>query len=351
MRFDLIDLRLFTHIAEAGSITAGAALSHMTLASASQRVLGMEDGLGSPLLLRSRQGVQPTEAGHALLHHARLVLQQMERLRGELGEYGAGLQGHVRMQCNTSAMTEHLPGPLAAFLSEHPRVSVDLEERPSDDITLALRTHACDIGIVSDAVDVQGLRSFAFRRDDLVLVLPRGHALARRRRLELAEVVDARFVGLAAANPLQAHVATQARRLGKRLDFRVRVGGFDALCRMVEAGIGVGIVPRAAAARCALSMKIACVALADAWAVRSLLACVRPDETLPLHAQRMLDRLLEGAPLSPGSDAGARAAPGGSAKPRPRRASSPSSSAGSGARTSASARSSRSRSPAPRRSR
>ncbi|MEI4600220.1 LysR family transcriptional regulator, partial [Klebsiella pneumoniae] len=88
---------------------------------------------GTPLLTRHAQGVRPTEAGRTLLHHARVVLQQMERLRGELGEYGQGLKGHVRFLCGTSALTEHLPEVLARFLAQHPRVSIDLEERPSPD--------------------------------------------------------------------------------------------------------------------------------------------------------------------------------------------------------------------------
>lgn len=297
MRFDLTDLRLFVNIAEAGSITGGASQTHMTLASASQRVRGMEDALGSPLLLRAKQGVKPTEAGRTLLHHARLVLQQMERLRGELGEYGAGLQGHVRLLCNTSAMTEHLPEALSGFLAQHPRVSVDLEEQSSDDIVDALRAGRCDIGIVTDAVDVEGLQCSVFRRDDLVLVVPRGHPLARRRRVALAELLDGEFVGLAAGSPLQEHVAQHAKRLGKRLGYRVRVRSFEAVCRMVENGIGVGIVPKAAADRCAVSMRIVRIALADAWAARHLLACVRSSEALPLNARRMLAHLLAGAPV------------------------------------------------------
>ena len=281
MRFDLTDLRLFEHIVEAGSITGGAARTHMTLASASQRVLGMEADLGTPLLLRSRLGVQPTEAGRTLAHHARLVLQQMERLRG-----------HVRLSCNSSAMTEHLPEALGAFLVQHPQISVDLEEQASSDIVDALRAGLCDIGVVSDVVDVEGLQHFVFRRDDLVLVVPRGHPLARRRRVVLAEVVDCRFIGLAEGSPLQAHVALHARRLGKRLAYRVRVRSFEAVCRMVEQGIGVGIVPKAAADRSPSLPRIRSIPIAEAWAARHLLACVRDADALPLPARRMLQHLL-----------------------------------------------------------
>ncbi len=228
MRFDLTDLRLFVNIVESGTITGGAAQTHMTLASASQRVIGMEESLGTPLLLRAKQGVKPTEAGRTLVHHARLVLLQMERMRGELSEYGTGLKGHVRLLCNTSAMTEHLPEALSGFLARNPRVSVDLEEQPSTDIVdavRAVRAHS-DIGVVSDAVDVEGLQHFVFRRDDLVLVVPRGHRLARRRRLTLAELADCEFVGLAEGSPLEAHIALHARRLGKRLVVSVRARSF-----------------------------------------------------------------------------------------------------------------------------
>lgn len=292
MRFDLTDLRLFVHIVDAGSITGGAARAHMTLASASQRVRAMEDALGTPLLARSSQGVKPTEAGRTLVHHAWLVLEQMERLRGELGEYGAGLSGHVRVLCNTSAMTEHLPGALGRFLAAHPRVSVDLEERGSAEIVAAVRAGRCDIGVVSDVVDVDGLEHFPFRRDDLVLALPPRHALARRRRVQLADAAGSPFIGLAEGNPLQEHVAAQARKAGQRLAYRVRVGSLDAICRLVEQGIGVGVVPQAVAARHAGKAAPRFVALAEPWAERQLLVCVRDAAGLPLNARRMVKQLL-----------------------------------------------------------
>ncbi len=109
MHFDLTDLRLFLHVAEAGSITAGAARSGLALASASARVRSMEEQAGVALLERGRRGVEATPAGRALLHHARLVAGQIERMRGELGEYARGLKGHVRLLANTAAMAEFLP--------------------------------------------------------------------------------------------------------------------------------------------------------------------------------------------------------------------------------------------------
>src|SRR5262245_65560545 len=122
MRFDLTDLKLFLHVIEAGSITAGAERMHLALAAASTRIRNMEIELGTPLLSRDRQGVQPTPAGRTLIHHARALLQQVERMRGELGEYADGLKGHVRLLSNTNALTEFLPEPLSNFLAAHPQV-------------------------------------------------------------------------------------------------------------------------------------------------------------------------------------------------------------------------------------
>lgn len=291
MRFDLTDLRLFVHVVEAGSLTRGADRSHMTLASASQRVRGMEQALGGPLLQRHAAGVTPTEAGRTLLHHARTVLAQMQCLYGEMAEHGQGLRSRVRLLANTAALMEHLPGPLADFLAAHPQVSVDLDERASTDVVDAVRAGLADIGIASHLADFRGLTHHAFRRDDLVLVLPRGHALAGRRRVALAELGDAGMVGLPASNPLQEHIAAQARQAGLRWHYRVRVPRFEAVCRMAAQGIGVGVVPRTAAARCARGLTLARVPLSDAWAARELRACVRDEAVLSPQARALLARL------------------------------------------------------------
>ncbi|MES2183849.1 MAG: LysR substrate-binding domain-containing protein [Pseudomonadota bacterium] len=319
MHLDLTDLRLFLNVHAAGTITAGAAATHMTLASASERIRGMEDTVGAPLLLRDRRGVRLAPAGQALVHHARLVLQQVEQMQGELGAYGAGIAGHVRLLCNTSALSEHLPELLAGFLAAHPRIAVDLEERASHQIVDALRSNLADIGIVSDAADLEGLCVLPFRPDPLVLVVPRGHALAARASVTLAEVIDQPFVGLAEGSALHAHVAQQARRLGRQPDYRVRLRGFEAVCRMVGAGIGIAIVPQKAAARLARSSRVHRVALGDAWARRALVLCVRQPEALAAPAALLLAQL-RGAGVHGGVDPAAGAAvpavPGAPRRPR-----------------------------------
>lgn len=306
MRFDLTDLRLFLNVQETGSITAGAKRSHMTLASASERIRGMEDTLGVPLLLREHRGVAPTPAGRTLAHHARLVLGQMDRMRGELDHYGLGLKGHVRVLCNTTALSEYLPPVLGEFLKDHPRVSVDLEERTSHEIADALRAGMCDIGVLADSADLHGLHTRTFRHDPLTLIVPRGHPLAGSSAVTLADVADGEFVGLVEGSALQAHIAHHARRTGKPLSYRVRLRSFDAVCRMVGQGVGIAIVPRVAAVRYGRTAGVQRVALADDWATRDLVLCVR--EPLPAYAAELVSYALRDAPATPASAARAAAA-------------------------------------------
>ncbi|WP_316665407.1 LysR substrate-binding domain-containing protein [Ralstonia psammae] len=293
MRFDLTDLRLFLLTAEAGSITAGAERAHLTLASASARIRGMEDTLGVPLLTRNRRGVETTAAGRTLVHHARVVLQQMDRMRGELGEYARGLKGYVRLLSNTAAMTEFLPETLSAFLAAHPEVDVDLEELVSHEIVEAIAQGRADIGIVNDAVDLSGLETFPFRHDRLVLVTARDHPLAERRELAFVQTLQEDFVGLTGDNALQAYLAGHAARAGHRLKYRVRLRSFDAVCRMVERNVGVGVIPEHAAIRLQRSMGIRRVRLTDPWATRLLRICVRHFDDLPVFARQLIEHLRE----------------------------------------------------------
>jgi DNA-binding transcriptional LysR family regulator len=295
MHFDLTDLRLFLHVAEAGSITAGAERSGLALASASARVRGMEEQAGVPLLERSRRGVEPTPAGRALLHHARLVTSQVERMRGELGEYARGLKGRVRLLANTAAAAVYLPEILASFLSANPNADLDLDERPSPEVARAVAEGLADIGIAADHADLSGLEVMPFRADRLVLVAPRSHPLADRERIPFAEALGSEFVGLSGDTALGGHLVGHAARVGGRMRTRVRVRGLDAACRMVALGAGVAVVPEAAAQRWDVQKALALVRLEDPWAERSLVVAVRRLDVLPSHARRLAEHLAAAA--------------------------------------------------------
>jgi len=291
MRFDLTDLRLFCDVADAGSITAGAAKSGLALAAASTRVRGMEDALGAPLLIRSRQGAVPTEAGRTLLKHARTMLAQSARLREDLSAYAGGLSGEVRLLANTNALTEFLPEALSAFLASHPQISVDLEERLSDEIVGLVAEGAADVGIVAGTVDVGALATYPFRSDRFVVVTAQGHPLAGCGAVTFAEVLDYDLVGLERSSSLQRFLAGKASREGKPLRLRVQLRSFDAVCRLVECGVGVGVVPATTAARAARTMALAVTDLADDWALRELTIVVRAAVELRPYAKALVESL------------------------------------------------------------
>ncbi|KZC91696.1 LysR family transcriptional regulator, partial [Stenotrophomonas maltophilia] len=229
MRMDIADLRLFLAIAEAGSITAGAAQANLALASASERLRTIEADAGTALLNRHPRGVSLTEAGAALAHHARLILQQQAQLRGELQAFAHGARGTLHLYANTAALTNYLPSRLAPWLAERPRLHVELLERTSPEVVRAISAGQAEAGIISDAVDAAGLQQHVVAEDPLVMLLPADHRFASRRSVAFADVAGETFVALADGNALQTYIEDQAHDIGRRLDVRIRMKTFDGV--------------------------------------------------------------------------------------------------------------------------
>ena len=291
LHFDLKDLNLFRHVVEAGSITAGAERAHLALAAASTRIRALESDLGASLLLRSRSGVTPTAAGRMLLQHARIMLGQAERLPEDLSAFAGGSAGEIRLLSNTNAILEFLPEALGTFLSIHPRISVVLEERLSDEIVGLVAEGVADIGIVADTVQTGALETFPFRSDRFVVVAGRSHLLAERRSVGFTEVLDHDFVGLDRSSALQRFLSAKAATLGRTIRLRVQLRSFDGVCRLVETGVGLGIIPETTARRAQASSQIRIVTLSDPWAARDLTICLRGYVALPPSARMLVDHL------------------------------------------------------------
>ncbi len=295
MRFDLVDLSLFRHVVEAGSITHGAVRAHLALAAASTRIRAMEADLGAALLVRGRNGVTPTAAGRTLLQHARTILSQTARLQDELGIYSGGRASEIRVLSNTNAIVEFLPEALGTFLTANPRISVDLEERLSDEIVSLVAEGVADLGIVAETVEMAGLETYPFRRDRFVVVAASDHALGQRSSVAFAEVLDHDLVGLDRTSALQRFLSGKAARIGRVSSLRVQLRSFDGVCRLVERRVGLGIVPATTAARAARTMDIAVIELTDEWATRELKICVRHLAGLTPNARRLVEHLRENA--------------------------------------------------------
>ena len=291
MHFDLTDLRLFVLTADEGNLTRAAARQHLSLAAASARIKALEAQASLPLLYREARGVRLSPPGEAFLHHARGVLRQTEQLRADLQEYSGGLRGHVRVFANTTAVTDFLPEILPGFLSGNPRVNIDLQEKPNAEIARGVLDGRADIGIVSGQIDTLGLQAIHFSTDRLVLVTPAQHRFAQRQRIAFAETLDEDAVAMQQGSTLQTFLAQVTEKLGKPLKLRIQLSSFDAMCRMIGAGVGVGIVPESAARRNQDSMNLALIELLEPWSVRERYILVRENETLPAYAQSLIDAI------------------------------------------------------------
>ena len=209
-----------------------------------------------------------------------------------LTAHAGGAAAHIRMLSNTNALTEFLPEMLGKFLAANPLITVDLQERLSDEVVGLIAQGAAELGIIAATADTMALESYPFRIDRFVLVVPRGHALAGRPSVAFADMLGLDQVGLDQASALQRFLSERAARIGGRIRLRVRLRSFDAVCRMVEAGVGVGIVPETTARNAARSLAIDAVPISDSWAVRELRLCVRALAELPAHTRRLVSHLL-----------------------------------------------------------
>lgn len=288
MLFDLTDLRLLIHIAELKSLTRAAERMHLSLPAASNRVKELEARFGTRLLYRESKGVQLSPAGTTLLAHAHQLMQQVERLRADMQQYNNGIKGHIRIFANTTAVTEFMPQVLGTFLASHPYVNVALEERLNHDIVRGVQDGTADIGVAAGPVQGQGLEIINFSTDRLVLATSLDHPLAQLKRISFAETLDFPHIGLHEGSTLQHFLNQVVLASGEKLTLRIQVRGFDAMCRMVEANVGIGILPQSAASRLSQSMRLALIALTDPWAVRERSVIVQKLDSLPAYAQELV---------------------------------------------------------------
>jgi DNA-binding transcriptional LysR family regulator len=292
VHFELVDLRLLGSIAEANSLTHGAERAHLSLLAVSKRIKHLEQSLGTALFYRTSQGVTLTPPGQAFVHHARLVLSQLEHLYSDLREYVQGVKGHVRVLANTTAITEFLPPILRTYLVTHPDVSVDLKERLSVEIVRAISDGTADIGIVAGNVRTEDLQVLSYWQDRLVLATAHEHPLAQKKSIRFSETLEFDYIGLYEASALHSFLKQAADNLKKSLKLRIQMTNVEAVCRMVEANVGISVLPESAARRHAKSLAIQLIHLTDKWAVRNLRICVRDLKQLPVFARELIDLLI-----------------------------------------------------------
>ena len=290
-RFDLVTLRLFVAVLDAGSLTAGAERFGISLAAASKRVAELEQHCGVALLQRTQRGVTATIDGQTLHRHAIEVIARLEQMAQAVDDFQSGASGHLRLCANPSAFGGFLPGVLAEYARRYPKVTFDLEDALSEDGIRAVLKGLAELAVIGDNVPCEGLETLVCNVDRLVLLVPSGHALAGQAQVAVEQAFDHDFVTLARSASLTRKIMAAGEAVQRTPRIRVQVRSFDAMCRMVAAGLGVAILPRAAAAMYAEALDLAQVGLEGAATDRVLLLAMRRRSELSAAASALVDMI------------------------------------------------------------
>lgn len=286
MKHNLITLKMFLAVARTGSIAKASEAENFAASAISKRISDLEKLIGVPLFYRQTRGVELTPAGCELARHSSNILRLVERMENQMLDFASGAKGSVRIAANTSAITQFLPEDLAEFVEQYPDVRIDLNEQTSEEIIAAVRDGLADLGIFSGLVENPGLEVIDYRRDTLVLVMSRDHSDPPDHPVKFADFAQRDMVGLQTGSSLQAFLEARAAEQGLVLKTRVETLSFDGVRRMVEAGLGVAVLPHGAVEPYLESARLHMQDIDETWAVRTLKLCVRDLKVMsrPVHA-------------------------------------------------------------------
>ncbi|AYD03542.1 LysR family transcriptional regulator [Neorhizobium sp. NCHU2750] len=291
MKFDLTDLKVFVSAVDGGSLTSAAAENNVVVAAVSARLRRLENTFGLELFERTGRGIRPTLAGEMLARRARQLVDDARKAETELEEFAVGRSGQVRLLSNTNMLAEHMPQALSTFLADNPQIDVTVQDRPSLEVVTMLKNGDADIGIVASSADMSKLERWRFVPDRLVVVIPPDWDVTGQ--MSFSEILSHPQIGLRETVALSQFLWRTTNELGRKPHIRIRVDGFEGLCRMVEGGAGIGIVPETAARRYARFMRFQTRPIAEDWAERELFLCVRAEAQLPRYGRALLTHLLD----------------------------------------------------------
>jgi len=291
IRFDLTTVRLFIATAELGGITHAAHSLFLVPAAASRRIRELEAQLGLPLFDRLPHGMALTDAGRAMLAHARSVLHSVERMQDDATAFLHGNRGVVRIAACTSAVMQFLPQQIAACHVAHPGIRIDLQELNSQGVIQAIKRGVVDLGIYEASFGPLTLPSTVFREDRLVAVVRSGTPLAGRDEVGIGELLNFDIIGLTEGASISVTLGKLAAERHRALSMRIRVGSFDSMIAMVAAGIGVGVMPEGIATTLAKAPALIQVAIVEPWAQRRFLMSRQMDTDLSGAARTIFDFL------------------------------------------------------------
>ncbi len=295
MRYELTDLRVFLAIAEKKSVSAGASDLHVTAPSASYRLKNLEQALGVPLFERTQKGMTLTPAGLTVLRYAQSILSQVDRLQGEMRRHTDGVQGTLRVHANSSTLSS-LPAPLSRYLAAFPNVTVDLEERLSEDTVKAVLDGRADVGLVAGPIEMRGLDFISYGQDELIFIAPPRHALAVHRKISIEAALTHDLVAIGRQSSNFLFLQQIAAQLGLNPRVRVHAPNFDAVLRCVREGAGIALIPRSVARASIDKGEVEPLALEETWAMREQRVVVKSLDALSGFARAFVDHVVDQQP-------------------------------------------------------
>ena len=306
MAIDLDQLRTFVAVAEVGGLSAAAETLKLSLPAISRRLTALEDELGIPLLERSTRRVALTQTGREFLPRARRLLDELEESLLGIRETAARRRGLVTLACIPTAAYYFLPDTLAGFARRFPEIRVRIMDLSGDGVTDAVASGVAEFGIGMEGVRHPEAEFRPLRQDPFVLACRRDHRLAARRgAVRWRELEGERLVGVSrrSGNRLILDRALLPRNISPA--WRYETEHLSSSLGLVEAGLGIAVVPRLALPRGAHPVLVA-RALVDPLIERTTGLILRRGFAPAPAAQALLELLVGRLAKSEPSRAGRR---------------------------------------------
>ncbi|MDF0542731.1 LysR family transcriptional regulator [Sphingobium sp. H39-3-25] len=289
--FDLVTLKLFSTVVTEGNMARAAESENITPSAISRRIAALEARLGVRLLDRTDRGVRPTPEGLELLGCAQDVLSTIEKTTRKFDALKNGAAGIVHIHAHMSSITPHLARAIREFRERAPDIVLLIEERTSTEVVDDIHGGRADLGFVSGTIDMAGLSSRPWISDELVAVVHPSHPLASIERLALRDALDFPFIAMQRNSALCSLFEKAAREEQRQFLPCAYMASFESVLLLVEAGLGISILPEAFAA--GARRNVAIVRLQEPWAKRNTALCHREPALLSAAARRALDFFAE----------------------------------------------------------
>lgn len=293
-RVDLFTLRLFLTVVEEGKIRRAAVRENIAPSAATKRIQDLEDAAGVRLFERAPSGVVPSAAGEVLARHLRLLFENLEDMRRELGQFSEGVRGYIGVAATGAILIQYLARELGEFSRSFPLVDLDLLQDVNANVVRAVSSGSADLAVyvASADIDESALDVIPYRTNRLVALVPRGHPLAEFPDVAFADLIREPFIGIPPSTTIMASLHQAARDLGKEVQPRFTVDTVEAARSLVEAGMGVTIQPDCMfpAESCP---QVAVLQLAEPWAVRPIHVGTRKGRTMTAATRALIRQLTE----------------------------------------------------------